>query len=186
MTARPVPKWRQPGSVRIALAAAAAVISVAGCQVPPPPPPAVAYRTPTPEEVREAARVAEAQKAADMARSGYVPPAERQRKAANGHLPKDYKAQVESYFKGQAIDPDSIKLEFTSTPAPGVSCGAVNGKNRFGGYTGRHPFAANFNESGHLERAVETDPSNLHLYQDRRLGLSESDEAALLRICGFI
>ena len=78
-------------------------------------------------------------------------------------LREEYMAIIEGHIRGIALDPESIILNcFDATkgwarrnvsdqPAFGwlVACD-VNGRNRFGGYTGNQPYVFLFNDGGTL------------------------------------
>ena len=67
-----------------------------------------------------------------------------------GPYPSNYKEQTRTYLKRGMIDPDSMKVEFIGgiggVPDKDPSVGQwvfavlVNGKNRLGGFTGKHIF----------------------------------------------
>jgi hypothetical protein len=127
--------------------------------------------------------------AQESARKASALPAQQTRLAAvkSGSLPKDYKKTVDTKFASTLIDPDSRKIEFTSIPYGGLVCGTVNAKNRMGGYTGKNPFYAVFNEKKEL--------TDLESFSDKDLGTANNVgdpgeimhvSKTLLKDCKFI
>jgi hypothetical protein len=115
----------------------------------------------------------------------YVADAKWKEKVAVGRRPKNYQDLVQRNLRDTAIDPASMKFEFTSNPAPGLSCGTVNGRNTYGGYTGKHVFAAYFDPSGLLQDMREMSPNDVHLHEKRQGHDIREAGMSLFRMCGW-
>lgn len=70
--------------------------------------------------------------------------------AREARLPADYKKRIEARFVEILKDPDSRRVEYGGNPHGSVSCGTINAKNSYGGYTGRQPYVAYFTRSGEI------------------------------------
>jgi hypothetical protein len=100
-----------------------------------------------------------------------------------GPLPLDYKAKVDKRLTEIMNDPDSRKVTFSSA-SDGIVCGTVNGKNKFGGYTGPQPFFATFLMSDDLRELTIVPPSDLHFY--RGMIVADTHVRDMLRHFGVI
>ena len=117
-----------------------------------------------------------AQIAAARARLQTMVEAERQAAHA-GTVPPDYQTQIDARFAQTLIDPNSRRIEFLKAPYGGLVCGAVNAKDRFGQYSGRHPFFAIFSPGGMLLR--------LNQFSPEELAITGHDDLGAITDCGF-
>ena len=94
-------------------------------------------------------------------------------------VPSDYQQKVDGHLAVTLKDPDSRKVQFTSTKGC-VACGQVNAKNSYGGYVGAQPFGALFLPDGSVRA--------FHIFDRLMYGEfieHSSDEAVIALSCGI-
>ena len=77
----------------------------------------------------------------------------------------------------QLFDPSSAQFRnlYVSTRNPGVICGEVNGKNRFGGYVGFRRFVANTNVSvAEIDPAATYSPETRQVFGELTSGIMDT------------
>ena len=99
-------------------------------------------------------------------------------------LPKNHKQLIDKQFTEILKDPTSRKVEFTSTPYGSLVCGLINAKNSYGGYTGKTPFTAYFDDKGNLQHlGVYSESDFKHVRSFSGYGEYKYVEYQLLKDC---